>query len=85
MPISRSNLRSILNRSQFILIGVLLIASEADAGTTTIDGLRVRPSPERTRVVFDLGQPVSYNIFTLKNPDRVVIAIESAVLMIDIN
>jgi len=64
-----------------LLLGTL----EANATQTTIDGLRVRPSPERTRVVFDLGHPADYKIFTLENPDRVVIDIRSAALRVDVN
>ncbi|SVD78272.1 uncharacterized protein METZ01_LOCUS431126, partial [marine metagenome] len=67
------------------MIGAFLCALEAGAAKTTIDGLRVRPSPERTRVVFDLGQPADYKIFTLENPDRVVIDIRFAELAVDIN
>lgn len=57
--------------------------SEVTAAVTEIDGLRVRPSPERTRIVFDLGQPVSHKVFRLENPHRLVIDIESAELTVD--
>ncbi|MDA0977666.1 MAG: N-acetylmuramoyl-L-alanine amidase [Proteobacteria bacterium] len=52
--------------------------------SSSIDGLRVRPSPERTRIVFDLGEPVEHSIFTLENPHRLVIDISSAELRADI-
>ena len=45
---------------------------------TTIEGVRVRPSPERTRIVFDLGAPVEHKIFSLSDPMRLVIDIEDA-------
>ncbi len=38
-----------------------------------IEGLRVWPAPEKTRVVFDLSDVVEYKVFTIKNPTRVVI------------
>lgn len=75
------------NRGRRISLGWLLRAaaivvltgpSLVSASQTDIDGLRVRPSPERTRIVFDLGQPVEHNIFSLTDPHRLVIDISSA-------
>ena len=43
---------------------------------TSIDSIRVRPSPERTRIVFDLSQPVEHKLFSLSNPRRLVVDIE---------
>lgn len=53
------------------------------ANQTSIDGMRIRPSPERTRLVFDLAEPVDHKIFTLKDPHRLVIDIQSASLNAD--
>jgi len=50
----------------------------ASAAKIDIDGLRVHPSPGKTRIVFDLGQPVEYKIFSLRDPLRLVIDISSA-------
>lgn len=38
-----------------------------------IEGVRVWPSAEKTRVIFDLSAPARHRIFTLENPYRVVI------------
>lgn len=38
-----------------------------------IEGLRVWSSPDSTRVVFDLSEKVEYKVFTLENPNRIVI------------
>jgi len=46
-------------------------------GATTIDSVRVRESPERTRIVFDLSGPVEHRIFALQNPRRLVVDIKS--------
>lgn len=46
----------------------------------TIESIRVRPSPERTRIVLDLSQPVQHTLFSLSNPKRLVIDIEKAKL-----
>ena len=59
-------------------MAVLVCPSLALASQADIDGLRIRASPERTRIVFDLGQPVEHNIFLLSDPHRLVIDISSA-------
>ncbi len=38
-----------------------------------IEQIRVWPSPQNTRVVFDLSSPVEHSLFQLSNPHRVVI------------
>ncbi len=50
------------------------------ATVTSIDGVRVRPSPDRTRIVFDLSHPVDHRIFSLTDPSRLVIDIQDASL-----
>lgn len=53
---------------------VTLAPVPALAGTA-IESVRVRPSPERTRIVFDASAPVEHRVFSLSNPDRLVIDI----------
>ncbi|MGJ8693235.1 MAG: N-acetylmuramoyl-L-alanine amidase [Thalassotalea sp.] len=43
----------------------------------SIDGLRVWPAPENTRVVFDLKNTPEYKYFTLSKPERLVIDFEN--------
>ncbi len=43
------------------------------ASTNSIDGIRVWPAPENTRVVFDLKTKPDYKYFTLSKPNRLVI------------
>jgi N-acetylmuramoyl-L-alanine amidase len=50
------------------------------ADGATIDSVRVRQSPERTRIVFDLSASVEHRIFSLPNPRRLVIDIKEAQL-----
>lgn len=52
-----------------------LVAMTADAAA--LRDFRLTQGPESTRVVLDLGKPGSYNVFTLANPDRVVIDLPS--------
>jgi N-acetylmuramoyl-L-alanine amidase len=49
----------------------ILLAGNVQA--STVKGMRFWQSPERTRVVLDLSGPVQQEVFTLKDPDRVVI------------
>jgi len=52
--------------------------SEVVHALTDINSIRVRPSPERTRIVFDLGEPVEHKIFVLRDPLRLVLDISNA-------
>ncbi|MDK1022794.1 MAG: N-acetylmuramoyl-L-alanine amidase [Gammaproteobacteria bacterium] len=65
------------------ILSILLVCGCFSAvvhAQTDINGIRVRPSPERTRIVFDLSEPVEHKIFTLSNPLRLVIDISNASL-----
>lgn len=42
-----------------------------------LEEVRLWRAPDHTRLVFDLSGPISYNLFTLDNPDRVVIDIKN--------
>ncbi|MEX2488386.1 MAG: N-acetylmuramoyl-L-alanine amidase [Pseudomonadales bacterium] len=61
----------------------LFLSPLALADRASIDNVRLRPSPERTRIVFDLGSPVQHKVFALENPERLVIDIENAALEVD--
>ncbi len=58
----------------------LLLPAVVTADAATIDSFRVRQSPERTRIVFDLSSPIEHKIFSLSNPRRLVIDIQMAEL-----
>lgn len=59
------------------LVGTLAVLgmtlSSIAAAETLIQGLRMWPAPDNTRLVFDLDRPVEHTLFTLENPDRIVI------------
>ncbi|MDX1694091.1 MAG: N-acetylmuramoyl-L-alanine amidase [Ketobacteraceae bacterium] len=57
-----------------MLISVSLV-SVVRAGEK-VESVRVWKAPDRMRLVFDVSGPVDHNIFTLENPDRVVIDIK---------
>ncbi len=77
--------RRLVSGSVGLMIQVALVCSLsyvelARANPAGIESVRIRPSPERTRIVFDLGSPVEHKIFSLTNPDRLVIDIPDATL-----
>ena len=43
------------------------------AGQIEVNSLRIWPAPDHTRIVFDISGPVEHRLFTLEEPDRVVI------------
>ena len=57
--------------AQLALAGLVLVAMNSFAAN--VNDVRVWDSPERTRVVFDLSQPIKYKIFSLDDPHRVVV------------
>lgn len=45
----------------------------ATSATATIKDIRMWHAPERSRIVFDMDRRAAFKVFTLKQPDRVVI------------
>src|SRR5262245_32795883 len=60
-----------LQRIGFVLL--LLTSGSAAADSAALKDIRVWASPDSTRVVLDLSAPAAYTLFTLANPERVVI------------
>jgi N-acetylmuramoyl-L-alanine amidase len=58
------------------VLGLAIMLSIARAQAGELRELRLLDSPESTRVVFDLDARADNNVFTLANPDRVVIDID---------
>ncbi len=58
---------------------LLLLSSLASlkAIAAELEDVRMWRAPDHTRLVFDLSGPVTYTLFTLDNPDRVVIDIQN--------
>lgn len=42
-----------------------------------VRGLRMWPAPDNTRLVFDLSGPIEHRLFTLRQPNRIVIDLEN--------
>ncbi|MFT5840485.1 MAG: N-acetylmuramoyl-L-alanine amidase, partial [Flavobacteriales bacterium] len=60
-----------------LISSLLMVSSTAIFAKNTIEGLRIWPSPNTTRLVFDLADTPKYSYFTLKRPQRLVIDIEN--------
>ena len=63
----------------------LLFFSAALQAQTVINGVRMWPAPDNTRIVFDTSAQVDHSLFTLKNPDRIVIDIDDTALKADLD
>ncbi|HEX5419998.1 MAG TPA: N-acetylmuramoyl-L-alanine amidase [Gammaproteobacteria bacterium] len=59
---------------------LLLLAWVIGAEAAQVEGLRVWSGPDSTRVVLDLSAPIDHRIFTLSNPDRIVLDLTHASL-----
>lgn len=69
----------------FAAATLALVPDVAAAGDeVALNGLRSSTSQDRDRLVFELGAPVQHEIFTLSDPDRVVIDIDNAELKGDL-
>lgn len=51
----------------------LIAVAQGVLGATEVDGMRLWAGPDQIRFVIDLTQQPKYEIFLLKNPDRLVI------------
>jgi len=49
------------------------------AAPAEVQGLRLWAAPDHTRVVFDISAPITHKIFSLRNPDRLVIDVPDTV------
>ncbi len=57
-------------RTSIVLV-LFCVASLVQA--VTVNGVRMWPAPDHTRLVFDLNSPVQHSLFVLKSPNRLVI------------
>ena len=53
--------------------------------SANIEDIRIWQAPDHTRLVFDLSDKASYQLFTLESPDRVVVDFKDTVLVSDLS
>ena len=59
-----------------VLMVTSLLATSLQAAAADLHEIRLWASPDSTRVVLDLSAPVSYSVFALSDPERIVIDLE---------
>src|SRR6476469_996282 len=57
-----------------LLLACCLPANAADE--IVVSAVRVWPASEYTRITLESAQPITYTVFTAKNPERVVVDLE---------
>jgi len=61
-----------------MLVFSLAAISPANAARVSVDNMRMWQEPEKRQIVFDISGPLEYRLFTLQNPDRIVIDMDDA-------
>ena len=62
----------------FILFSLAVTLLPNILSAAEVRGLRMWPAPDNTRLVFDLNAPVEHSLFSLKNPNRIVIDLKNS-------
>lgn len=60
-----------------LIIGLLVALLPNILSAAEVRSLRMWPAPDNTRLVFDLNAPVEHSLFSLSNPNRIVIDLEN--------
>jgi len=78
----RSRVSMSLNKFRGVALVVCLcfLAPLLAHAAVTVHNLRQWRAPDHTRLVFDLSGPLDHRVFTLKDPDRIVVDLENAEL-----
>ncbi|MDH5180650.1 MAG: N-acetylmuramoyl-L-alanine amidase [Gammaproteobacteria bacterium] len=61
-----------------MMLMISMLSAVAQAAPVTINNMRMWPAPDSTRLVFDLSGPVEHALFTLHQPERLVIDLTNA-------
>lgn len=67
-----------MQRNCFTALFLLLLAVGQPLWAADVNNVRLWLAPDHTRLVFDLSGPVDHKLFTLDNPDRIVIDIPAS-------
>ncbi|MFW1678475.1 N-acetylmuramoyl-L-alanine amidase [Pontibacter sp. JAM-7] len=61
------------------ILGLITVSAQA----ADVNNIRLWLAPDHTRLVFDLSGPLEHKVFTLDNPDRIVLDVERASISAD--
>ena len=64
-------------RLRLTVIGLVLLTPLVGMADTTVENIRVWSESGKTRVVLDLSRPAEHNIFTLRDPERLVVDLKN--------
>ena len=67
-----------LSSATRLTISLLLLSQVSRLHAAEVQDVRMWRAPDHTRLVFDLSAAVDYTLFSLDNPDRLVIDIDSS-------
>ena len=81
MPSRAHRLSAYLRLALFACMAIGGDGARAAAAAVSIDNVRLWPAPDHTRLVFDIGAPVTYKLSLLAEPHRLVIDLEDAKLL----
>ena len=75
-------MRSLITRKAFVLLMWFAtltagLVGPVQAEQSQLLGVRMWPSPDMTRLVFDISAPIKHKLFTLPAPNRVVIDLKN--------
>ena len=75
-------LRRGLNRiaASLVLVASCWLLMVNSSLAAKVESVRVWPAPDHTRLVFDLSSAATHKLFTLSNPERIVIDIDSSTM-----
>lgn len=72
-------LKAILKLTAIAILSMGMLF-QVSAFAADVSEIRVWQSPDKARLVFDVSQAIDYSVFTLENPDRVVIDLKSTII-----
>ena len=76
----RSSIFGSWGRRRFCGLVVMWFLSSSAFASPTINSIRLHASPEKTRLVFDVSEPLDHTLFVLENPLRLVIDLPGSTL-----
>ena len=65
-------------KKAILFVLLWFIVAPVFAASTAVNGVRLWSAPDHSRLVFDLGDEVDHHLFSLDNPNRIVIDIKDA-------